>query len=392
MAERAGPIHYVMKRFPKLTESFVVDEILALEAAGETVLVDSLETPLDEPRHSELGRLRASVRYVPERPGRRAALRAHIRLAARRPITWLREARRARREDRVEDFRRAVLIAARCVASRARRLHTHFAYYGADFAAEAARLTGRDLTITAHANDIWQIRNAPHLARRLSQADAVVTVTEYNARHLRSVVPETRVHVVPLAVDDADVAAAPPDGPILCVARLVPKKGIDTLIQAFALLAPRRPGLRLELIGEGHVEQELRGEADRAGVAERVAFLGPQPREKVHEAYERCSLVALACRVTEDGDRDGLPVVLLEALARGLPVVTTSVVGIPELIEDRVTGLLVPPDDPEALAAAIAQLLDDRDLARDLGAAGRRLVRETRSREANVEALRRVLA
>jgi glycosyltransferase involved in cell wall biosynthesis len=376
-----GPIHYVLKRFPKLTETFVLDEVLGLESAGETVVVDSLETPLDEPRHSSLSRLRAQVRYVPERPG-----------PVRGPLTWRRAAREARQVLSEDDFRRAVVVARRCRQSGARHVHTHFAYYPADIAAVAASLAGRRFTVTAHANDIWQIANAPHLARRLGRADAVVTVSEYNARHLRGVVPGTPIHVVPLGVAPAAAAPAPADGPILCIARLVPKKGLDTLIRAVARLAADRPGLRVELIGEGHVEGELRRLAAEAGVGDRVAFLGPQTGDEVQMAYERCSLVALPCRVADDGDRDGVPVVLLEALARALPVVTTDVVGIPEVVRDRATGLLVPQDDPEAVAAAIRELLDDRDLARRLGEAGRRFVREARSPEASVEAMRRVFA
>jgi glycosyltransferase involved in cell wall biosynthesis len=386
------PIHYVLKRFPKLTESFVVDEVLALEAAGHTVLIDSLEPPLDEPRHPGLSILRAHVRYVPEQPERRQSWRAQAACAFRRPVTWARAARSARRTQTVAEFRRSALIARRCSRARACVIQTHFAYYAADVAAVAARLAGRRFAITAHANDIWQVANAPHLERRLSRADAVVTATEYNARHLRAVAGETPVHVVPYAVESADPAPAPADGPILCVARLVPKKGVDTLIRAFALLAGERVGLRLELIGEGHVEDELRALAAELGVEERVAFRGPQPQGVVYDAYARCSLVALACRVADDGDRDGLPVVLHEALARGLPVVTTSVVGIPELVRDRTNGLIVPPDDPDALAGAIRTLLDDRELARRLGAEGRRFVRQTRSHAARVEALRRVLA
>jgi glycosyltransferase involved in cell wall biosynthesis len=335
-----------------------VDEVLALEAAGETVLIDTLEPPREEPRHPGLSALRAEVRCVP---------------------------------DTGDELERAAVIARRCSRARARLVHTHFAVQAADVAAAAARLAGRPLAITAHAYDIWQADNASHLERRLSAADGVVTVSDYNARHLRSVVPRTAVHVVPLAVAPAEPAPAPADGPILCVARLIPKKGVDTLIRALALLADERPGLRLELIGTGRVEGELRALAGELGVESRIAFRGAKSQQAVHEAYERCSVVALACRVAENGDRDGLPVVLLEALARALPVVTTAVAGIPEVVKDRVTGLLVPPDDPQALARGLGELLDDRELARRLGASGRQLVRQTRSPAARVDALRRVL-
>jgi glycosyltransferase involved in cell wall biosynthesis len=390
MAASEGPIHYVLRRFPKLTETFVIDEVLSLEARGERVIVDSLEAPFDEPRHPELGRLRAPIRSVPERPSRREVRLAHLGLMLRRPIAWLRAARRARREGVWPEFRRAGLVARRCRAEGARHVHTHFAYYAADVAGMAASLAGRPFTVTAHANDIWQVNNAPHLERRLSLARGVITPTEYNAAHLRRVVPSVPVHVVPYGVGAAEAAPAPADGPLLCVARLVPKKGIDTLIDAVSLLAPAHPRLRLELVGEGYLDHELRALAGRLGVEGRVDFRGPQPPEVVGRAFERCSVFALACRIAPDGDRDGLPVVLLEALARGLPVVTTDVVGIPEWIDDRRTGLVVPPERPDALAQAIAELLADRALAGRLGEAGRRLARERLSREAATAAMRRL--
>ena len=383
-------IHYVSKRFPKLTETFVVEEVLGLEAAGERVIIDSLEPPLDEPRSPGTARLRAKIRYVPEDPSRWQSFAAHAPLALRRPRTWLRLRRRAKADGTWEEFRRAGLVARRTMAQRARHVHTHFAYYCADVGGMAAALAGRPFTVTAHANDIWQDRNAPHLARRLSRAAGIVTPTEYNARHLREVVPDVPVNVVPNSVTEAEQFRAPADGPLLCVGRLVPKKGIDTVIAAFAELAPTWPELRLELIGEGHIEDELRELAASLGVEGKVAFLGPQPPDAVRDAYRRCSLIALACRITPDGDRDGLPIVLLEALAHGLPVVTTDAVGISEVVKHRQTGLLVPPDDPAALAAGIAELLSDRALADELGAAGRRFVRDRLSWDAKIESLRDV--
>jgi glycosyltransferase involved in cell wall biosynthesis len=255
----------------------------------------------------------------------------------------------------------------------------------------AASLAGTPFTLTAHANDIWQEQNAPHLRRRLSYATAVVTPTEYNARHLRTVAPGVPVHVVPYAVGQAEECSGPPDGPVLCVARLVPKKGVDTLIRAFHQLASDTPAMRLEIIGEGYLEDDLRALAAELGMRDRIDFRGPQPPEVIRDAYSRCSVFALACRIASDGDRDGLPVVLLEALARGLPVVTTAVVGIPEAFRDHTNGLLVPPDDPAALARAIAELLADRPLAARLGAAGRSLMRERYTQHARLDALREIL-
>ena len=383
-------IHYVSRRFPKLTETFVVQEVLGLEAAGEDVVIDSLEAPLDEPRHPALGKVRAPIRYVPEEPTGREVLAAHAPLALRRPRTWLRLARRAKRDETWEEFRRAGLVARRTTSVRARCVHTHFAYYSADIGGMAAALAGRPFVLTAHANDIWQEHNAPHLERRLSYAAHVVTPTEYNARHLRSVAPASSVHVVPNAVDEAEPAPTPANGSILHVGRLVPKKGTDTLIRALAELATSHPKLQLEIVGEGYLEDDLRRLADESGVQSRIDFHGPQPPDFVREAYRRCAVFALPCRIAPDGDRDGLPIVLLEAMARGIPVVTTDVVGIPELVRDRETGLLVPSDNPSELAAAIGELLADRELAARVGNAGRAFVRERHTAATRVNALREV--
>jgi glycosyltransferase involved in cell wall biosynthesis len=380
------PIHYVSRRFPKLTETFVIDEVLRLEAAGEQVIIDSLEPPLDEPRHPDLDRLSAPIRYLPEEPSR--VFRAHLSLALRRPLTWLRMARDARALDLWPEFRRAGVVAARTRAEHARHVHTHFAYYCADIGGMAAALAGRRFTLTAHANDIWQEHNAPHLPRRLARAHAVATVTEYNARHLRSLIPDTPVHVVRCAVRAEEEAPAPADGPILCIGRFVSKKAIDLVIRAL----PHLPGpTRLELIGEGPLEEELRALATSIGVEDRVDFLGPQPPRAVAEAYERCSVFCLPCRIASDGDRDGLPVVLLEALARALPVVTAFSLE-PEIVQDGVTARVVSGESPDALAAAIAELMGDRDLARELGRRGRELVRERVAPESSTAAIRRLFA
>jgi len=391
MSRGSGPIHYVSRRFPKLTETFVVEEVLGLEAAGERVVIDSLEPPLDEPRHPGLEQLKAHIRYIPKHPSAWSVRRAHLPLALRRPRTWLRLARHAKATDTWSEFRRAGIVARRTVKERARHVHTHFAYYCADVGGMAAALSGRTFTLTAHANDIWQEHSAPHLPRRLAYADGVATSTEYNARHIQTLVPHTPVRAVRCAVARAEVAPAPPDGPILCIARLVPKKAVDLLIEALPLLPPQHAGLRLELIGEGPLEDELRALAARVGVQDRVDFRGAQPPDVVADAYQRCSVFCLPCRVAADGDRDSLRVVLLEALARGLPVVTTDAIE-PEVVLDGITGRVVASESPQALADAIAELVSNRDLARRLGEEGRRRVREEITRDAATVAMRNLFA
>lgn len=374
-----APVLYVLKRFPRLSETFVLRELLALEARGERVLIDALLPPEEGPRHPELARLRAPVRLLPRHPRLRdpAVARAHLRVARHVPRRWLAMALRSRSDQEAwRRFLQAGLSAARIRDEGVRHVHAHFATAAAVVARDAGALSDVPVTVTAHAKDVFHQDNAPLLAGRLRGVGAVVTVTEHNAVHLRRVLPGMAVHVVrngvPLAAPRTGTGSRP--APLLCVSRLVPKKGIDCLLSAVALLAPQRPDLCLEVIGSGPLDAALHRQAEELGIGNRVDFRGPLPSTDVQEALNRCAVLVLPCRVDESGDRDGLPTVLLEALACATPVVTTRILGLPELVRHGETGLLVAPDDPVGLAGAIATLLDDPVRAAALGAAGRRLV------------------
>jgi colanic acid/amylovoran biosynthesis glycosyltransferase len=374
-----APVLYVLKRFPRLSETFVLRELLALEARGERVLIDSLLPPEQGPRHPELAQLRAPVRQLPRHPRLRdpQVARAHLRIAARVPGRWLTMALRSRSDPEAwRRFLQAGLAAVRIRDEGVRHVHAHFATAAAVVARDAGALTAVPVTVTAHAKDVFHQDNAPLLPSRLRGVRAVVTVTEHNAVHLRRVLPGTPVHVVRNGVHLAAARAGsePGPAPLLCVSRLVPKKGIDCLLSAVALLARQRPDLCLEVIGTGPLDAALRRQAEELGIAERVDFRGPLPSTDVMEALNRCAMLVLPCRIDESGDRDGLPTVLLEALACATPVVTTDILGLPELVRNGETGVLVTPDDPPGLAAAIARLLEDPVHAAALGAAGRRLV------------------
>lgn len=367
---------YVLKRYPRLSETFIVNEIAELERSGAHIGVDALLPPEDGPRHPDVARVRAAVRYLPRRPRlrQRAVAGQHLALAARHPLRWIAEARRARRQDSWRRFLQAGLVARRVRAEGWQSIHGHFATAAAEVAGHAARLAGVPFTITAHAKDIYTDDNAPRLAARLAGAGAVVTVSEHNRDHLRGALPAATVRLVRNAVSTPALSEAAATGDILTVARLVEKKGIDLLIRAFALVAATHTEPTLTVVGDGPLREELTALARELGVADRVAFLGALPSTAVHQAYLRSAMVVLPCRISADGDRDGLPTVLVEALARGRPVISTDVVGIGELVRDGQTGLLVTPESPEALATAMTRLLDDPTLGRRLGEEGRRLV------------------
>lgn len=389
---------YVLKRYPRLSETFVVRELVEVERLGTEVLIDSLLPVEDGPRHPEVDLVHAPVRYLPRRPGWVAPA---ARMALRRPLPVLREicsARRRARAGEVDATRRlahGLLVAERVLDERPDVIHAHFATSASEVAAVAGRVTGVPVTVTAHAKDVFHVDNAETLAMRLTGASTVVSVSDYNVEHLGYVLPGARIRLVRNGVPLGPVNethAGHRDAPVLCVCRLVPKKGVDVLVRAVALAAATDPALRLEVVGDGPLREDLTALATTLGVAERVRFLGALGSAEVEAAYARASVVALPCRVDADGDRDGMPTVLVEALARGIPVVSTDVVGIPELVRDGVTGRLVPQDDPRALADALLALRGDPGSARALGAAGRQLVASTYAPERSGLALLEVWA
>jgi glycosyltransferase involved in cell wall biosynthesis len=369
---------YVLKRFPRLSETFILREILSLEAAGLRIMVDSLHAAEDGPRHPELAELRAEVRYLPRHPHLRTlqVAAAHLFLLVRTPIVWTRLARRSRREGRWGRFLHAGLVAARARRASADVIHAHFATVAAEVARDASALAGVPFTVTCHAKDIFHRDNVPLVAERVHGASALVTVSGYNVAYLRVQVPGVPVHLVANPVPAVPPAGWTPEGPFLCVARLVPKKGIDVLIDAMALLLARRPGVRLTIVGDGPLRQGAMLRAHERGIADRVEWLGSLPSDEVRAAIAGARASVLACRIDADGDRDGMPTVLVESMLAGVPVISTDVAGIGELVRNGQTGFLVPPDDPAALAAAMERLADEPRTADRLSRSGREFVLE----------------
>jgi glycosyltransferase involved in cell wall biosynthesis len=274
-------------------------------------------------------------------------------------------------------------------------LHAHFAHGTTTVTWLASTITGIPFSFTGHAKDLYteELNPAGLLRRKMDAASFVATCTEANRRHLASLGSRTPVHVVYHGLN-ADfeklLASRAEDGVgsgvrraararprLLAVGRLVRKKGLDTFVDACAVLSARGLDFEAVIAGEsGDHEPEVRARVAAAGLEGRVRFLGPLTQDALFEEYQQASVFALPCRVLEDGDRDGIPNVLMEAMACGVPVVTTGVSGITELVRDGANGLIVDPDRPVELADALHRLLKDPGLAQQLAAQGRITVAE----------------
>ena len=397
-APAAPHVAYLVRSWPRLTQTFVLDEVLAMERLGLRVRIFALARPDGELVQPELGAVRAQVSYLDGRGWRVAA--DHLLAALAAPgrylgTAWYVAARTEvdqgyRVSSRAGCFTMAVRLAGRLRADRRHgrapaRLHAHFAHDPALVALLAHRLTGVPWSFTAHARDLWQVPDGA-VAERVASASVTVACCRAGAEHLRDLVgPELRerVRLVHHGVDVQRFRPAPREGPrrsgpprIVSVGRLVEKKGYADLLAACRLLKDGYQPFRLDVYGDGPMREQLEAEIARLDLGEEVALLGARPRGDLLPALQGADVFALTPVVTADGDRDGIPNVLLEAMACGLPAVTTKVGGIDEVVTHGSSGLLAPPHDVGAIAGHLRSLLVDEGARRRMGAAARRTVVE----------------
>jgi len=366
-----------------LSATFVLNEVIGVERSGVPLRIFSTKDPDGEPVHPRVAQVAAPVTYLSLHRHWKAALQANLRLLCRQPgryCSTLLHALRFRRRVVLRSFFQAGYLAQELWRGSVAHLHAHFAHAPALVAMFAHQLTGISYTFTAHAKDIY-VDTPPELLRAEARgALAVITCTEYNRRYLSSQIGPAvngKLHCVYHGLDLSQFSfpwpRLPDPGPpiILSVARLVEKKGLRDLIVAADILRRRGRSFRVEILGDGPLRQTLEALVGQLGLSERVQLLGTQTHDRVRLAYQRASIFALPCVITPDGDRDGIPNVLLEAMGSGIPVVSTPVSGIPELIESERDGLLVPPHNPPMLAGALERLLAEPEARERLARAAR---------------------
>jgi colanic acid/amylovoran biosynthesis glycosyltransferase len=375
-ARRVG---YVLKMYPRFSETFVVTELVQMQRLGIDLEVFSLRHATDGRFHASLSELRAPVTYLPYSSLRATELWDSLRRAGSQFGDMHRHLPELLASD-VRDVHQALELARLVRLRGIGHLHAHFASVSADVARLAARIAGITYSITAHAKDIFHADvDAAAMRAKLRDASEVITISEFNLSFLRNRYGSDarRVRRVYNGLDlPAFGWSDPADrAPVIAaVGRLVEKKGFADLLRAAALLRRSNRDFRIDIVGSGDQEEELHTLRDELGLGDRVRFLGSLPQDQVISAVREAAVLAAPCVVGTDGNRDGLPTVLLEAMALGTPCVATPVTGIPEVLADGRTGLLVGEHEPEALAKALGRLLADTALRTRLSRSARALI------------------
>ena len=377
----------ILKGYPRISETFISNEILLLEKLGFTLHLFSMRQPRESFSHESVKRIKAPVDYLPETlllPLPRF-LYHNILLAKKTPLAYAgalktawRRFLRTRKIATLKHLLQAGYLVNHLLPGRKIvHFHAHFAHSPASVAMFASQLSGIPFGFTAHAKDIYT-SDPRQLSEKIDSARFVVTCTEYNRNHLLKITKgaATPIHRIYHGTDLSlfnEKKLEQPASPyrILTVARLTAKKGLPTVYRALRMLCDRGIRLQHTLIGDGDQRKKILSLIKKLKLDHFTRWLGTQPHNVVLEHYRQADLFVLGCEVAPNGDRDGIPNVLLESMAMGVPVVATSVSAIPELVEDGKTGLLVPPGSPQQLANAILRLLTEQELRRKVIEAGR---------------------
>ncbi|MCC6509322.1 MAG: glycosyltransferase family 4 protein [Pirellulaceae bacterium] len=373
-------VAYVVKRYPRFSETFIVNELLAHEKAGLDIEIFSLRPPVDTHFQDLLSLVRAPLTYLSSGSVKAHELWGMMQTAHRQFPSILNSLGSVIDEDSLDIYcglKLAVLSLQRGIT----HLHAHFASSAASVARIASILSGIPYSITAHAKDIFH-ESVVHadLENKLAEASVTFTVSEFNLQYFQQEFPPQAASKVVrlyngLHLDQFQYVSPRQRKPqIIAVGRFVEKKGFSDLVDACTLLRSRQVPFTCCIVGSGELLPELESQIKRLNLEQHVQLLGPQPQKVVKQLIVESAVMAAPCINGSDGNRDGLPTVLLEAMALGTPCVSTDVTGIPEVIVHGQTGLLVGQHNPSALADALVRLLADGEQRAALASAARELI------------------
>ncbi|MGH8047715.1 MAG: glycosyltransferase family 4 protein [Chthoniobacterales bacterium] len=381
---------YLFERFPSFTQTFCFREVMEMRRQGVECPIWAIRDPSDEPRQDFPTELAGLTRYIPGSFEEKLETDAVFRRKARKAIGELCELWGGESEKR--RIYEALWLLPALREAGVSHVHVHFAGTAARTAFWLKRLGGIHYSFTAHANDIFCDEPHERLEMLIRDAECVVTVSDFSVRFLSERFPEHsgKFHRVYNGIHVDHFKRSEPDDSrplVLAVGRYIEKKGFADLVAACRLLGERP--FECLIVGQGPLEEPLRA---AAASDPRIQITGPKSEDEIITLLARASIFALPCVDEEGGGKDNLPTVIMEAMAAAVPVISTPIAGVPEMVENGVTGLLVAPHDVDGLAKALAELLDAPARGRELGAVGRRVCEEKFATTRTTAELRAILA
>ena len=386
---------YLFERFPTFTQTFCYREVLEMRRQGCTAPVYSIRKPKDIPQDCPAP-LASDVRYLPE-PADLGGEMKSFRMLGRYPWPVIRQIRTWGKRPGKARLLEAAWLGPKLRAQGIRHVHAHFAGIAARTAWWMKKFYGITFSFTGHANDMFCESGSPvSLADLVREAAFVVAVSDFSRDWLCRRIPglDEKIHRIYNGMDLSGFpapATTPGKLRIVSIGRCIEKKGFSDLIDACAILRKKPFDFECEIIGGGPLEDQLRARATELGIDGCVILTGPLPQEEVRRRLARATLFVLPCATEPDGGMDTLPTVIVEAMAAGIPVVSTRLAAIPEMVGHGITGLLVSEKQPTELAGAMAEILRNPDLANRFGRAGKLVAAGRFASEPTVTSLKALL-
>ncbi|WP_022666058.1 glycosyltransferase family 4 protein [Desulfospira joergensenii] len=381
----------ILKGYPRISETFISNEILLLESLGFKVHIISMRHPRESFSHASIKKIRARVDYLPSTIMENLIplVYHNLILAVKEPKLYFKAAKKAvtrwlrtRKSATLKHLLQAGFLVNKVLPGKnIVHFQAHFAHSPTSVALFSSLLSGIPFSFFGHAKDIYT-SDTRQLREKIAMAKFVVTCTRYNRKYLSKLAGEAQTpvfcvyHGINLDYFSPKNGSRPCSPPykLLTVARMTEKKGLDTLYQALAILKEKGLKFRHYLIGDGDDQEKIKTWIKTLGLEDVTELCGTLAHEDVIQHYENSDLFVLGCKIAKNGDRDGIPNVMAESMAMGLPVVATDVSGIPEFLEDRVSGIMVPQKDAPALARGIRTALTDEKLRQQVSAEARKRI------------------